>query len=111
MSDHTMTEPHQIRHPGGKDGWWQVECTNADCEYVTQGYTVERATAKFRDHLDGIAQRQRTYYPTPEQVREEAERLFKRAFTPLQRAALRVIQADAWREGQESYGDDPNPYA
>lgn len=108
---HEMGSPHRIVHPGGKNGWWQVECTAEDCEYSSTSYNVERAVAKFRDHQDGIAQRDRTYNPTPEQAREEAERLFTRAFTPLQRAALRVIQADAWREGQESYGDDPNPYA
>lgn len=108
---HEMSSPHQIVHPGGKNGWWQVECTDPECDYTANGFNAERAVAKFRNHQEGIAQRQRTYNPTPEQAREEAERLFKRAFTPLQRAALRVIQADAWREGQESYGDDPNPYA
>jgi len=104
---HAMTKPHQIRHPGGKDGYWQVECSDPECQYVTQGVTVERAVRKYQDHLDGIAQRERTYNPSEAEVIAEADRMLKRCFTPLQRKAMALIRAEAWEEGMTFGHNDP----
>lgn len=104
---HQMTTPHKIAHPGGKNGWYQVECTAEGCDYVTQGFNAERAVAKFRDHQAGIAQRQRTYDPNQADIVEEAERMMSRCFTPLQRKAMALIRAEAWEAGMTFGHNDP----
>ncbi len=47
---HFSTAAEQIRHPGGKDGWWLAECGNEACDYQAVEYRPEAAEARVNQH-------------------------------------------------------------
>lgn len=50
MLRHAPTEAVQIRYPGGKDGWWRVECTAGD--HAATDADPARATRRVQAHAD-----------------------------------------------------------
>ena len=47
---HAAGAAEQIRHPGGKDGWWLAECIHPGCDYQTVQQRPEDAEARVNQH-------------------------------------------------------------
>lgn len=48
--EHAPGEPRQIRYPGGKDGYWVVDCTSLSCDYAATLATPGAATSRVKQH-------------------------------------------------------------
>ena len=50
MDAHGAGEPRKISHPGGKNGWYRVDCVRDGCDYEATEALAHHATKRVETH-------------------------------------------------------------